>query len=139
MYIKLNAIHILGEVLVDRIQVHGHQTGHVEDLQVEHFYDSLVHFKLQVTGHSAMLVSRAMPVISAFGISALVISACFGDLGLLGGDLGLVSSDLGLVLRYINKSVCAFEIIIVVVCTYCSVSMVAVKNCVYALEINIVV
>ena len=64
---------------------------------------------------------------------------CFGDLGLLGGDLGLVSSDLGLVLRYINKSVDAFEIIIVVLCTYCSVSMVAVKNCVYALSINIVV
>ena len=65
-------------------------------------------------------------------ISALVISACFGDLGLLGGDLVLVSSDLGLMLRYINKSVYAFEIIIVVVCTYCSVSMVDVKFC-YAL------
>ena len=51
----------------------------------------------------------------------------------------MVSGDLGLVLRYINKSVYAFEIILVVVCTYCSVSIVAVKNCVYALEINIVV
>ena len=46
-----------------------------------------------------------------------VISACFGDLGLLGGDLGLLGGDLGLVLRYINKSVYAFEIIIHVVCT----------------------
>ena len=58
----------------------------------------------------------------------MVISACFGDLGLLGGDFGLVSSDLGLVLRYINISV-----IIIVVCTDCSVYMVAVKNYVYAL------
>ena len=50
------------------------------------------------------------------------------DLGLVSGDLDLVSGDLGLVLRYVNKSVYAFDIIIVVVCTYCSVSMVAVKN-----------
>ena len=42
----------------------------------------------------------------------------------MSGDLGLVSGDLGLVLRYGNSSVYAFEIIIVVVCTYCSVSMV---------------
>ena len=48
-----------------------------------------------------------------------MIAACFGD-------IGLVSGDLGLVLRYVNKSVYAFEIIIVVVCTYCSVSMAAV-------------
>ena len=68
-----------------------------------------------------------------------MISACFGDLGLLVGDLGLVSSDLGLVLRYINKSAYALKIIIDVVCTYCSVSTVAVKNSVYALEIIIIV
>ena len=55
--------------------------------------------------------SWPMPVISAFR-----------DLGLLGGDFGLVFSDLGLMLRYINKSVYALEIIRVVICTYFSVS-----------------
>ena len=47
----------------------------------------------------------------------LVISA--SDLGLVSGDLGLVSGDLGLVLQNIIKSVYAFELIIVVICTYC--------------------
>ena len=50
------------------------------------------------------------------------------DLGLSGSrpvlvisasDLGLVSGDLGLVLQNIIKSVYAFELIIVVICTYC--------------------
>ena len=58
-------------------------------------------------------------MISAFRdlVPSAVVSA--SDLGLFGGDIGLVSSDLGLVLRYTNKSVYAFEIIIVVVYTLC--------------------
>ena len=57
-----------------------------------------------------------------------MISACFGDLGLVSGDLGLVSGDLGLVLQNIIKSVYAFELIIVVICTYCYVSMIVIKK-----------
>ena len=52
-------------------------------------------------------------------ISASDLGLVSGDLGLVSGDLGLVSGDLGLVLQNIIKSVYAFELIIVVICTYC--------------------
>ena len=75
-----------------------------------------------------MAMPMAMPMAQPQAAwQALPVISAFRDFG--PSDLGLVSSDIGLVLQYINKSVYAFEIIIVVVCTYCLVSMVAVKKC----------